>query len=154
MMTCYLNNDGYSNLDYYICDMIDASWFDLDIIREAMKEIEHVDKIEGLAFYSSDHGVKSPQSLSNGMKSMLIMRYIPADSKYFPNEKFVTSACIGDNLAPFIQRMSLEHDFPVAIDCWVKYDMQMPILAKDMDTREIFTDTREFQLHWSGRYEY
>lgn len=154
MMLCYLNRCGTSILDDIIQYNIKPEWFDDPLIREAMSVIEHVNKIEGLAFYSTDHGVKSPQSLSNGMKSMLIMRYIPADSKYFPNEKFVTSACIGDNLAPFIQRMSLEHDFPVAIDCWVDYDMYSPILAKDMDTGEIFTDTREFQLHWSGRYEY
>lgn len=154
MMLCYLNRCGTSILDDIIQYNIKPEWFDDPLIREAMSVIEHVNKIEGLAFYSTDHGVKSPQSLSNGMKSMLIMRYIPADSKYFPNEKFVTSACIGDNLAPFIQRMSLEHDFPVAIDCWVKYNMKMPILAKDMDTGEIFKDTREFQLHWSGRYEY
>ena len=92
MMLCYLNRCGTSILDDIIQYNIKPEWFDDPLIREAMSVIERVNKIEGLAFYSTDHGVKSPQSLSNGMKSMLIMLYIPADSKYFPNDKFVTSA--------------------------------------------------------------
>ena len=50
MMLCYLNNDGHSQLDACIQYNIKPEWFDDDLIREAMRDIEHVYKIEGLAF--------------------------------------------------------------------------------------------------------
>lgn len=54
MMLCYRRDYGRSLLDDAIQMTIKPEWFDHPIIREAMLEIEHVYKIEGLAFYSSD----------------------------------------------------------------------------------------------------
>lgn len=152
MMTCYLNNDGYSNLDYYIGDMIKPSWFDLNIIREAMQEIEHVDRIEGLAFYSSDHGVKSPQSLSNGMKSLLLYANVPADNYMYQDGIYVCNASIGDNVIPFLQRLSMVRDFPIAWDIFRPLKPELRISAKDAETGKEFTDVDEFLDFYEGRY--
>ena len=45
MMLCYLNNDGHSQLDTCIQYNIKPEWFNDDLIREAMRDIEHVYKI-------------------------------------------------------------------------------------------------------------
>lgn len=152
MMTCYLNNDGYSNLDYYICDMIQPSWFDLDIIREAMHEIEHVDRIEGLAFYSSDRGVKSPQSLSNGMKSLLLYANVPADNYMYKDGIYVCNAAINNNVIPFLQRLSMVRDFPIAWDIFIPLQSKLGVSAKDAETGREFTDVDEFLDFYEGRY--
>lgn len=53
-------NLGHTNLSAIIQMYIKPEWFESQLIKDAMFDIEHVYKIEGLALYSSDFGVKSP----------------------------------------------------------------------------------------------
>lgn len=152
MMLCYLNNDGHSQLDTCIQYNIKPEWFNDDLIREAMRDIEHVYKIEGLAFYSSDFGVKSPQSLSNGMKALLLMKYLPIDHAFYQHGFYVSNASIGDNVVPFLQRLSVQQDFPIANDIFLPFSFDMPLKAKDMETGKILNNTAEFVEFYAGRY--
>lgn len=108
MMVCHLNNDGYSQLNITIRRFIRPEWFNMDLIKRAMYEIDHIDKIEGLAFYSYDHGVKSPESLSNGMKAILLLANLPADADIYDCGKFISNCSIGTNVVPFLQELSLQ----------------------------------------------
>lgn len=54
MMICHLNENGTSYLDTMIQCNIKPEWFNNTLIKDAMKKIEHVYKIEGLALYSTD----------------------------------------------------------------------------------------------------
>lgn len=151
MMICHLNENGTSYLDTMIQCNIKPEWLDNELIKEAMKDIEHVYKIEGLAFYSTDWGVKSPQSLSNGMKALLLLANIPED--YFENEveRHISNGSIGDNVVDFLRRLSLECDFHIAYDIWLPLEYDMPIKAMDYETGVTFSDTRELHEFYGGK---
>lgn len=150
-MTCYLNENGVHYLDQMIQYNIKPEWFDDEFIKEAMLEIEHVYKIEGLAFYSSDHGVKSPQSLSNGMKALLLLKYLPEDCWYYEQGTHISDSSIGDNVVPFLRRLSLTNDFPIAWDEWIPFEVDEPLRGKDSETGTIFNTTTELDDFYCGR---
>lgn len=150
MMICHLNEDGLRELDIMIQMNIKPEWFNDDIIRNAMKDIEHVYKIEGLAFYSSDFGVKSPESLSNGMKALLLLSYMPEDY-WIKCGWHVANTSIGDNVTTFLRQLSLKKDFHIAYDIWLPFQDNMPIMAKDNNTGITFTNTSEIMEFYAGR---
>lgn len=137
-------NLGLTRLSGIIQMYIKPEWFESQLIRDAMFDIEHVYKIEGLAFYSSDFGVKSPESLSNGMKALLIWANIPMDSPAF-EYGYVSSALIGDNVAPYVQKLSLEKDFAVKVDNYALYRDDVPMLVKDVETGIVYNNARKYK---------
>lgn len=150
-MICHLNNDGYSQLNVTIRRFIQPDWFNSEFIKRAMKDIDHVYKIEGLAFYSYDHGVKSPESLSNGMKAILLLANLPIDADIYDCGKFISNCSIGINVVPLLQELSLNKDFHIAHDIWLPFDESKAISAKDFETGKVFTSTSEFQDFYCGR---
>lgn len=151
-MTCYLGREGTTRLNSTIRDNIKPEWLDDEIIRAALLEIEHVYKVEGLAMYSSDFGVKSPESLSNGMKALLLLKYLPNDTWMYKQGVYISNCCIGDNVVPFLQRLSLVCDFPISYDIWLPIRRDIEIRAKDYDSGTILNSADELQDFYAGRY--
>ena len=141
MMTVYPNGDGLAQLDAWIQFLIQPDCLEEPILYEALCDIEDVYKVEGLAMYSRKHGVKSPQDLSNGMKA-LILCYYYAKGKF---SELLTNTSIGDNIAPYFQRLSLKYDFAMSWDCYTPFDWDAPILAKDITTGKVYHDVDSFQ---------
>ena len=137
-------NYGASSLDGFIRFYIKPELFDEPIIKEAMADIEHVYKIEGLAFYSSDYGVKSPESLSNGMKALLL--FLCYGRGEF--DKLVSNCCMGENCSKYLQQLSLKYDFEVSWDVFLGLDVNQPLLAKDYDTGTVFHDAASVMLFY------
>lgn len=147
MMTMYLNRDGKSWVDDLIRDCIQPDVFNEPIIRDAMEDIEEIYKIEGLAFYSKRHGVKSPESLSNGMK-MLILCYYNAMGKH---DCLLCSASMGDNCMKYLARLSLKYDFNISVDYYLRVPFDEKLHFKDFDTGEEFTDTMSVWKFYDGK---
>lgn len=148
MLHAYINGDGILSLSLDIPYYVEPSVLKHPIIRQALEKVEGVYKIEGLAMYSKEHGVKSPENLSLGVKA-LIMCYYQAMGTY---KELISSACMGDNIGVYLQKMSLEMDMHVAWDSYLPMDWKAPILAKNMANGNIITNVEDFQreIGWKG----
>lgn len=147
MMTIHLNANGLSSLNSDIRYLIQPDIFKEDILVRAMQEIEHVHTIEGLAFYSSDYGVKSPESLSNGMKALILLTYA-GQGKF---GELVSNSCMGANCGPFLQELSLKYDFDIAWDCFLALNHDAPLAAKDSLTGQTFYKGDDLLVYYRGR---
>ena len=137
MLTILFGVDGNSDLNEDIRANIQPYIFEEPIIVEAMKEIEGIYKIEGLAFYSEKWGVLSPCDLSNGMKALLLLACQGMGKG--KDIDLITNACLGGNCMKFLCQLSLKYDFNLQwdypsppkdnYDCSIKMD----------DTGEVFT---------------
>lgn len=119
-----------------------------DIIRKALEDVEDIYKIEGLAMYSKNHGVKSPASLSGGIKA-LILGYYQSEGKY---NEIIASANMGDNVGKYLQELSLSRDIYISWNSYLPMDWREPILAKDMSNGLVVNNVKDFQykIGWKG----
>ena len=144
MMRVKFNGDGTSDLDTWIQLYIQPEIFNEPIIVEAMKDIEHIYKIEGLAFYSTDFGVKSPQSLSNGMKTLILLTYQGMGNEV----PLISNCCMGKNCSKYLCQLSTKYDFDIAWDylmCFPRENVE--VNAINVDTGEVFKDSYSFDRH-------
>ena len=147
MMTMYLNRDGLSWFKVLLQRCIKPEIFEEPILREAMRDIEGVYKIEGLAFYSEPWGVKSPESLSNGMKALILL-YCNALRMH---DELISSACLGNNCYKYLAQLSLKYDFNISVDYALLFDINEIVSAKDYDTGIVCNCDAEIAEIYRGR---
>lgn len=153
MMTIYLNRQGKTFLDFAIRDNIQPEVFEEPIIRQALRNIDRVIDISGLAMQTTEYGVISPGDLSNGCKALILCWY---DSfRHF--NYLVSNCCMGENMLPYLAALSLKYDFKISMDYPMIFpDLNVTLSAKDFDTGTEFhtgDDVFEFYLGRAGRYE-
>lgn len=148
MLYVYPNGLGSTDLNDDIQFCMQPDVFCEDIIRRAVADVDEVYKIEGLAMYSKRHGVKSPASLSNGIKA-LILCYYQATGKF---DGIVSNACMGENVGPYLQELSLKYDIHITWDYWLHFDWDSPIEATDVSTGKTVRTVDDFQkeIGWKG----
>lgn len=141
MLYAYINAGGIQYLFNEVDRCIQPDVLEVPVIKKALEDVEEIYKTEGLAMYSRRHGVKSPQSLSNGIKALMLLYY---QSKGECTE-LISSGCFGDNVGKYVQEMSLTMDIHISWDSYLPMCRDAPILAKDMSTGEVITDVERFQ---------
>lgn len=145
MMRVFLNGDGTTQLWDTIRRNIQPEQLENPIIRAELKEVEDIYKIEGLAMYTHNWGVKSPESLSNGTKALILY------SCFDKHKELISSACCGENIAPYIAQLSLVCDFYIALDYFLAIPMDVELAAIDSKTGQVMRTGREFHNLYSGR---
>lgn len=150
MMTIYLNRDGRTTLDTPIQENIQPEVFEEPVIREALRDIDRVVEISGLALITKEYGVLSPNSLSNGCKALILLWY----SSFRDLGFLVSNCCMGENVLPYLAALSLKCDFNISMDYPMLFpDLNVPLFAKDFDTGTEFhtgDDVFEFYLGKAG----
>lgn len=120
------------------------------IIQRALKDIEHVDKVEGLSFYSSDYGIKSIDTLSGGMLTLMLMLVPNLDAELDGEALKVSS--MGPNCLPYFIQLSFETDCVFLYDYCTPIYGRGPIDAEFMDDGTRFTDTKEINPYMDSRF--
>ena len=148
MMTIHLNRHGQTYLDIKIRENMQPDVFNEPIIVEAIRDIDRVYKIEGLAMYTHEFGVLSPADLSNGMKALILCYYDAVNGLDF----LVSNCCIAENVLPYLARLSLKYNFNISMDYPMLFGLTpVTLCAKDIDTGTVMNDSFVLADFYKGR---
>lgn len=142
MMRIKADGDGTTMLFDIIQENITPEVLQDDIIKRALESIEGVYKIEGLALYTKEHGVLSPERLSNGMKALISF------TMFDKHKELVSSACMGGNCGPFLRELTFKYDFDIAWDYFVDMGWNEPVCAIDIDTGTVFNVVEDLLMFY------
>lgn len=139
MMLCHVNSEeGYSQTQSFIQNYIKPEYLQVPVIRRALEDVEGVYKIEGLAMYSKEHGVKSPGSLSNGMRTLILL-YCYKEHGFLLN-----SSNMGPNVTKYLGELSTICDFEINLNYFCKIPDDYVVNAKDIETGTLYTNGKDF----------
>lgn len=98
---CIKNPDRYFNLHK------EKEWFDRQDVRDIIKNIDDVDVVDGEYLHSKVFGGMSPERLSSGCKSLILLTVNPQCNVY-------ASRC-GDNCAGYILDLAEKNDVIITL---------------------------------------
>jgi len=93
------------NTEVYFMNVYDDEWITDDFAKEVIKKVDKSDVLDSQAIKSPVLGIISPERLSGGTKTLLLM-------KNMPDKVFNASTC-GDNCAKFILKLAKERDLTI-----------------------------------------
>ena len=93
------------NTEVYFRNVYDDSWITDDFARKVIKKVDKSEVLDSQAIKSPVLGIISPERLSGGTKTLLLI-------KNKPDEVFNASTC-GDNCAKFILQLAKERDVTI-----------------------------------------
>ena len=142
MMRIKKDGDGTTMLSDIMSDFITPEALQDDIINRALRDIEGVTNIEGLALYTEEHGVLSPERLSNGLKALISF------TLFNEHKELVSSACMGANCGKYLRELSFKYDFDIAWDYFVNIGWEEPVCAMDIDTGTQFNTCKDLLMFY------
>jgi len=93
------------NTDVYFQNVYEDEWITDDFAREVIRKVDRSEVLDKQAIRSPVLGVISPERLSGGTKTLLLM-------KNLPDQVFNASTC-GDNCAKFILKLARDRDLTI-----------------------------------------
>ncbi|MBR1390697.1 MAG: DUF4869 domain-containing protein [Lachnospiraceae bacterium] len=93
------------NTDVYFLNVYDDSWITDDFAKEVIRKVDRSEVLDRQAIRSPVLGIISPERLSGGTKTLLLMKNID-------DQIFNASTC-GDNCAPFILKLAKEKELTI-----------------------------------------
>lgn len=93
------------NTEVYFQNVYEDEWITDDFAREVIRKVDKSEVLDKQAIQSPVFGIISPERLSGGTKTLLLM-------KNMPDQIFNASTC-GDNCAPFILKLARERDLTI-----------------------------------------
>ena len=93
------------NTEVYFINVYDDDWITDDFAKEVIKKVDKSEVLDSQAIKSPVLGIISPERLSGGTKTLLLM-------KNMPDKVFNASTC-GDNCARFILKLAKERDLTI-----------------------------------------
>ena len=107
MLNIYFGDmpEAIYNTDVYFRNVYDDAWITDDFGREVIKKVDKSDVLDSQAIKSPVLGMISPERLSGGAKTLLLI-------KNMPDKIFNASTC-GDNCASFILKLAKKSDVTI-----------------------------------------
>lgn len=107
MLNIYFGDmpEAIYNTEMYFINTYDDKWIVDEFAKEIIKKIDKSEVLDSQAIKSPVLGIISPERLSGGTKTLLLM-------KNMPDKIFNASTC-GDNCAKYILKLSKERDLTI-----------------------------------------
>ena len=107
MLNIYFGDmpEAIYNTEVYFMNVYDDEWIVDDFAKEVIKRVDKSEVLDSQAIKSPVLGVISPERLSGGTKTLLLM-------KNMPDKVFNASTC-GDNCAKYILKLAKERDLTI-----------------------------------------
>ncbi|MBR5179590.1 MAG: DUF4869 domain-containing protein [Lachnospiraceae bacterium] len=107
MLNIYFGDmpEAIYNTEVYFVNVYDDKWIVDDFAKEVIKKVDKSEVLDSQAIKSPVLGIISPERLSGGTKTLLLM-------KNMPDKIFNASTC-GDNCAKYILKIARERDLTI-----------------------------------------
>lgn len=107
MLNIYFGDmpEAIYNTEVYFMNVYDDEWIVDDFAKEVIKKVDKSEVLDSQAIKSPVLGIISPERLSGGTKTLLLM-------KNMPDKIFNASTC-GDNCAKYILKLAKERDLTI-----------------------------------------
>ena len=107
MLNIYFGDmpEAIYNTEVYFMNVYDDEWIVDDFAKEVIKKVDKSEVLDSQAIKSPVLGIISPERLSGGTKTLLLM-------KNMPDKVFNASTC-GDNCAKYILKLAKERDLTI-----------------------------------------
>jgi hypothetical protein len=107
MLNIYFGDmpEAIYNTEVYFMNVYDDAWIVDDFAKEVIKKVDKSEVLDSQAIKSPVLGIISPERLSGGTKTLLLM-------KNMPDKIFNASTC-GDNCAKYILKLAKERDLTI-----------------------------------------
>ena len=107
MLNIYFGDmpEAIYNTEVYFMNVYDDEWIVDDFAKKVIKKVDKSEVLDSQAIKSPVLGIISPERLSGGTKTLLLM-------KNMPDKIFNASTC-GDNCAKYILKLAKERDLTI-----------------------------------------
>ena len=107
MLNIYFGDmpEAIYNTEVYFMNVYDDEWIVDDFAKEVIKKVDKSEVLDSQAIKSPVLGIISPERLSGGTKTLLLI-------KNMPDKIFNASTC-GDNCAKYILKLARERDLTI-----------------------------------------
>ena len=93
--------------DKYFNAVFEREWFQDPLVREMVRVVDQSEVLDGGVIESPFLGRISPRELSNGVKTLILMRFKP-------EQEYYATSC-GDNCGPWMLRVGERQDVHIAL---------------------------------------
>ncbi len=93
------------NTSVFFKNRYDPKWLENDQVKQMILDVDKSEVINSQSISSPILGIIPPEKLSGGVKTLILM-------KFLPGKIFNASNC-GDNCAPWILRLAEDRDFTI-----------------------------------------
>lgn len=137
-----MNDDVVKNIDVYFDNVYEDSWFEDDLIKEMILDVDNTEVITNSYFVSSVLGPINPREISGGVKSLIVM---------LKTDEIVWATNCGDNCAKWILKIAESKDLTIALEHFMHFPYDFK--AKILNTNAIIHNQGEFEKE-ALRYAY
>lgn len=116
----------------------DPCWFEDELIKEMIREVDHTEYVTGSVFDSPMLGKIPPERLSGGVKTLIVIYKMP--------EKIFDATSCGANCAHMLLEIGKREDVTINLRYYMKMAGLDPFEIEIANTGNIVTRERDYAL--------
>lgn len=127
----------------YFDNTYDENWFNIDIVKQIIKDVDKSDVISPICIQSPVLGQIPPSMLSGGTKTLILM--------VCDNTRIFNATMCGDNCAKWILKIAEEKDITVNLRHIMDFSCSMEFNIKIINSGVVVHNMEEY-LHEAFKY--
>ena len=116
----------------------DPSWFEDELVKEMVKEVDRTEYIGGSVFDSPVLGMIPPERLSGGVKTLIMIYKMP--------EKVFDATSCGANCTHMLLEIGKREDITVNLRYYMSMEGFDPFKIEIVNTGKVVTNERDYAL--------
>ena len=122
------------NTSVYFKNSFEAEWFDSELAKEIVRDVDHSDVLSGECIQSPVLGQIPPERLSGGVKTLLLMLNEP--------DKIFNASTCGDNCAKWLLKIAEKEDRIINLHHLMRFGTE-PFTIRVLNTNQIVHSMEE-----------
>ena len=122
------------NTSVYFKNSYESEWFDSELAKEIVRDVDHSDVLSGECIQSPVWGQIPPERLSGGVKTLLLMLNEP--------DKIFNASTCGDNCAKWLLKIAEKEDRTINLHHLMRFGTE-PFTIRVLNTNQIVHSMEE-----------
>ena len=122
------------NTSVYFKNSYESEWFDSELAKEIVRDVDHSDVLSGECIQSPVLGQIPPERLSGGVKTLLLMLNEP--------DKIFNASTCGDNCAKWLLKIAEKEDRIINLHHLMRFGTE-PFTIRVLNTNQIVHSMEE-----------